>query len=147
MQCSSVTGRRRRKMWKAVVVAVVGLALAPPECHPQTWAHPKTSHLVTGRHGHLWGRFPPVSLTDVTTASLLAPSPLVHDLARHDLSRPEISRPEAIRPDLARDLVRDLPPVVPHVAPAGSGAITTTQDLSHPTVPSASHQCRAGGQV
>ena len=55
--------------------------------------------------------FPPVSLADMTTASLLAPSPLVHDLSRHDLMRPEISRPEAIRPDrdLPRDLHRDLP--------------------------------------
>ncbi|XP_063840953.1 homeobox protein araucan-like isoform X2 [Scylla paramamosain] len=52
--------------------------------------------------------FPPVSLTDVTTASLLAPSPLVHDLSRHDLTRPEISRPEAIRPEPSRDLPRDL---------------------------------------
>ncbi|KAG7166075.1 putative Iroquois-class homeodomain protein IRX-6-like [Homarus americanus] len=53
--------------------------------------------------------FPPVSLSDVTTASLLAPSPLVHDLSRHDLGRPEISRPEALRPDISRDLPRDLP--------------------------------------
>ncbi|XP_066938026.1 homeobox protein araucan-like [Macrobrachium rosenbergii] len=57
--------------------------------------------------------FPPVSLSDVTTAGLLAPSPLVHelsrhDLTRHDLSRPEITRPEALRPDLTRDLPRDL---------------------------------------
>ncbi|XP_071537306.1 uncharacterized protein [Panulirus ornatus] len=48
--------------------------------------------------------FPPVTLTDVTTAGLLAPAPLVHDLGR-----PEISRPEAIRPDISRDLPRDLP--------------------------------------
>lgn len=58
--------------------------------------------------------FPPVSLSDVTTAGLLAPAPLVHDLSRHDLSRhdlgrPEITRPEAVRPDLTRDLPRDLP--------------------------------------
>nr|XP_045597780.1 homeobox protein araucan-like isoform X1 [Procambarus clarkii] len=50
--------------------------------------------------------FPPVTLSDVTTASLLAPSPLVHDLSRHDLGRPEISRPEALRPDISRDLPR-----------------------------------------
>ncbi|XP_042890908.1 uncharacterized protein LOC122265589 [Penaeus japonicus] len=58
--------------------------------------------------------FPPVSLSDVTTAGLLAPAPLVHDLSRHDLSRhdlgrPEITRPEALRPDITRDLPRDLP--------------------------------------
>ncbi|XP_069946371.1 homeobox protein araucan isoform X1 [Cherax quadricarinatus] len=53
--------------------------------------------------------FPPVTLGDVTTATLLAPSPLVHDLSRHDLGRPEISRPEALRPDITRDLTRDLP--------------------------------------
>ncbi|XP_047490885.1 iroquois-class homeodomain protein IRX-6-like [Penaeus chinensis] len=58
--------------------------------------------------------FPPVTLSDVTTAGLLAPAPLVHDLSRHDLSRhdlgrPEITRPEALRPDLTRDLPRDLP--------------------------------------
>lgn len=61
--------------------------------------------------------FAPVSLSDVTTASLLAPSPLVHDLSRHELTRPEVSRPEAIRPDLTRDLSRDLTRDLPRDLP------------------------------
>ncbi|XP_050711248.1 iroquois-class homeodomain protein IRX-4-like isoform X2 [Eriocheir sinensis] len=76
--------------------------------------------------------FAPVTLTDVTTASLLAPSPLVHDLSRHDLSRHdlsrhdlsrhdlarhELSRPEAIRHDLSRELSRDLSRDLPRDLP------------------------------
>ncbi|KAG0728416.1 Iroquois-class homeodomain protein IRX-6 [Chionoecetes opilio] len=53
--------------------------------------------------------FHPVTLSDMTTAGLLAPSPLIHDLSRHhELMRPDITRPEALRPDPSRDLPRDL---------------------------------------